>query len=367
MAVVAINPLRRSLVIACCIFASITHAAVLPDNRADIMYHSYQGDGVTVNGPALLVRKDLTANVSVSGSYYADTISSASIDVVATASPYADKRDEWGLGIDYVHNNVLLNLSYLTSKESDYSADTLDVNLSQEVFAGMTTLGMGFSRGWDNVGRSDTSFRDVVDRYQYRLGVSQILTKTLVVNLDYEGISDEGYLNNPYRYARVLSAFVPERYPRTHTSNALAIRAIQYLPWRGSARVDYRYSRDTWELAAHTLEFSYNQYIKTRWLSEWRYRYYSQNAASFYSDNFQSELNFMARDKELSEFTSHTVGVKLSYFLFQKKLANVIDNATVHVGYDFLTFNYDNFTDLRNGRLYEFNAHVLQFIFSAWY
>lgn len=343
------------------------HTAVLPDDRADSMYHSYQGGGVTVDGPAFLVRKDIADKFSVSGSYYADTISSASIDVVATASPYSERRDEWGVGVDYARNDAILNLSYLTSEESDYWADTLDINLSQEVFGGMTTLGMGFSRGWDDVGRSDNSFRDVIDRYQYRLGLSQVLTKNLIVNIDYEGITDEGFLNNPYRYARVLNAFVPERYPRTHTSNAIAIRAIQHLPWKGSARADYRYSRDTWDLAAHTFEISYNQYLKTRWLGEWRYRYYSQNAASFYSDNFQSELNFMARDKELSAFTSHTLGAKISYILLQKESINLIDKATVHIGYDFMTFNYDNFTDIRNGQLYEFNAHVLQFIFSAWY
>ena len=32
-------------------------AAVLPEDRADLMYHSYEGGGVSVEGPALLVRK----------------------------------------------------------------------------------------------------------------------------------------------------------------------------------------------------------------------------------------------------------------------------------------------------------------------
>lgn len=353
------------LVVSC--FLTAAQAAVLPDDRADIMYHRYQGGGVTVDGPALLVRKDIVDKVSVSGSYYADSISSASIDVVTSASPYSEKRDEWGVGIDYARNDALINLSYLTSQESDYWADTLDVSLSQEVFGGMTTLGLGFSRSWDEVGRSDTSFRDIIDRYQYRLGLSQVLSKTWVVNVDYEGITDEGYLNNPYRYARVLDAFIPERYPRTHTSNALAVRAIKHLPWRASARADYRYSNDTWEVAAHTVDIAYNQYLKDRWLSEWRYRYYTQSAASFYSDNFKSEFNYMARDKELSEFASHTVGLKITYTLLDKDLAHIIDKASLHVGYDLMTFNYTNFSDIRNGQLYEFNAHIVQFIFSAWY
>src|SRR5690606_13330154 len=34
-------------------------AAVLPDDRADVLYHRYDGGGVTIDGPSLLVRKKL--------------------------------------------------------------------------------------------------------------------------------------------------------------------------------------------------------------------------------------------------------------------------------------------------------------------
>ena len=32
-------------------------ALVLPEDRADAMYHAYDGGGVTVDGPSILVRK----------------------------------------------------------------------------------------------------------------------------------------------------------------------------------------------------------------------------------------------------------------------------------------------------------------------
>jgi len=32
-------------------------AGVLPEDRADLLYHSYDGGGVTIDGPSLLVRK----------------------------------------------------------------------------------------------------------------------------------------------------------------------------------------------------------------------------------------------------------------------------------------------------------------------
>ena len=63
-------------------------AAVLPDDRADVLYHRYEGGGVTVDGPSLLVRKKFAEKYSVSANYYVDMVSSASIDVLTTASPY---------------------------------------------------------------------------------------------------------------------------------------------------------------------------------------------------------------------------------------------------------------------------------------
>ena len=38
-------------------------AAVLPEDRADVMFHSYDGGGVTIDGPSVLVRKDIAGTV----------------------------------------------------------------------------------------------------------------------------------------------------------------------------------------------------------------------------------------------------------------------------------------------------------------
>ncbi|MEW8155874.1 MAG: hypothetical protein AB2765_14945, partial [Candidatus Thiodiazotropha endolucinida] len=38
-------------------------ATVLPEDRADIMYHRYDGGGVEVDGPSILVRKSFSGNV----------------------------------------------------------------------------------------------------------------------------------------------------------------------------------------------------------------------------------------------------------------------------------------------------------------
>jgi hypothetical protein len=62
-------------------------AGVLPEDSVDVMYHRYQGGGITVQGPSILVQKRIGDHFAVNANYYQDYISSASIDVLLSASP----------------------------------------------------------------------------------------------------------------------------------------------------------------------------------------------------------------------------------------------------------------------------------------
>lgn len=353
--------------------SGIAYAAVLPENRSDILYHHYEGGGVKVNGPALLVRKDVADKVSLSASYYVDNVTSASPDVVSTASPYTEKRTEYAGGIDYLYKNTLVGFTYTTSEEPDYLADTFDFRFSQEMFGGMTTVNMGYSVGKDFVLNSrNSAFTEPLNRYQYQLGLTQVLTRSIVLNVDYELIDDDGYTASPYRAARVGGAPRAEIYPGTRTGRALAMRlkkAWRYETnqWLAAVSGGYRFYWDTWNINAHTLELGYHQYFGPRWLMDWTYRYYSQNQASFYSDNFATPKNFMARDKELSTFNSHTVGVQASYVLgkFNTAGGGQIKNS-INIAYNLIMFDYDNYT-VGAGELYSFNADVLRLYWSIWY
>lgn len=323
--------------------------AVLPDDRAEAMYHYYEGGGVDVSGPAVLVRRSFEDQVSLSGSYYVDTISSASVDVVTGGSPYTDKRSEYGLGMDYLYGNTTMGLNLGLSEESDYRSESYHLNVSQEFFAGMSTLNLGYSRSDDTVSRNGTDFSAGINRHHFRLGLSQIISPKLMMSLDYEGITDDGYLSNPYRSARILGAAVPERYPGARTSNALALRGVQYLEHGASVALGYRYFEDTWGVRGHTYELEYRQYYRDDWQLGGHYRYYGQSAASFYQDDFDTEYNYMARDKELSSFNDQSLGFSIT-------------DGRFGFSYDYVMYDYKNFSDLRLGKsgLYSFNSNVLQ-------
>ncbi|NIA27180.1 MAG: DUF3570 domain-containing protein, partial [Desulfobulbaceae bacterium] len=122
-------------------------AGVLPEDRADILYHLYDGGGVEVDGPSILVRKQVGKNTSVVGNYYVDMISSASIDVITTASPYTEERTQWSLGMDYLRGNTTMRVGYTSSVESDFDAKTYSFSVSQDMFGDMTTLTLSYALG----------------------------------------------------------------------------------------------------------------------------------------------------------------------------------------------------------------------------
>lgn len=375
--------IRRDVVVTVSLLlasAGTAFSGVLPDDRADILYHLYDGGGVAIDGPSLLIRKKVGNSVSIVGNYYVDMVSSASIDVVTTASPYTEKREQVSLGMDYLRGNTKMSVSITNSEESDFTAKSYRFSVSQDMFGDLTTLTLTYSLGDDEVRRSDDdSFVRYADRQFYSIGVTQIVTRNLIMGLSVETITDEGFLNNPYRTVRYLDAtspvgysYEPELYPNTRTSTAVGIRARYYLPYRAAIQGEYRFFTDTWGIISHTGAISYT-HPWGPFTFTGKYRFYTQDQADFYRDLFsRSEAtNFRGRDKELSQFVSQTFRLQASYELFSDW--NFIEKGTVNFIYDQLLIDYDNFRDLRSGApvgqepLYTLEGGIYQLFFSFWF
>jgi hypothetical protein len=360
-------------------------AGVLAEDRADALYHSYDGGGVEITGPSILVRKGDDKRFSGSVNYYVDSISSASIDVVSQGSPYSEKRTQWSATVDYLHADTTMTAGYTYSDESDYQADTYNFSVSQSMFGDLTTVTIGYSRGYDDISSNvDPAVDETADHQNYHVSLSQVLTKNLLLSLNYDAVTDEGYLRNPYRHVYVLDDYTdpnslanfstPERYPNTRTSNAISTSFLYYLPYRASLKFGYRYYADDWDIAAHTLDLRYTHPLRDSWIFDIGFRYYQQTHADFYADLFErpDQQNFMARDKELSEFKDYSAGIGMTYSVL-KKPYGFIDRATLNLRYDHIWFKYDDFSDVSNGAtppdapLYEFDADVIQFFGSIWY
>ncbi|MDY0005648.1 MAG: DUF3570 domain-containing protein [Spongiibacteraceae bacterium] len=362
---------------------ALSWSAVLPDDRIDVLYHGYDGGGAQIDGPSVLVRKQFANKVSVYANYYVDMVSSASIDVLATASEYTEERKEYSVGADYLRDKTTISASFTKSDESDYTAETMSFSISQDFFGDLSTLTLGFSKGDDEVrNNADPDFKDTIDRRQYRIELSQILTRSWIVSLAAETVVDEGFLNNPYRSVRYLDAgsgtgysYQQEIYPGTRNSDAFALRSKYFLPWRAALSAEFRHFSDSWGIEAFNGEISYLHPFKNGVTLELRYREYQQDAADFYSDlfAFQNAQNFMARDKELSTYTSTTYGLGASYEINLDKYKLWGDRIRFSLYWDHMEFRYDDFRNVLVGGtpgsepLYSFDADVYRAFVSLWY
>jgi hypothetical protein len=400
------NKLRtglRSFVITC-LAVGAAQAGVLPEDRADVLYFRYDGGGVVIDGPSMLVRKSIGEHVSVQANHYVDMVSSASIDVETSASPYDDERTQSSLSIDILHGKSTYTLGAVKSDESDYIANTAFVGISHDMFGDLTTVGFGYKKGQNDVFRNvkidgvkvrDPSFQDEMESQSFNVSLSQIITRNLLLSGQYEVVTDEGFLRSPYRFVRFFQGPEAqgqdfEKYPQTRSSNAASVRAKYFLPYRAAIDSMYRYYTDTWGVIGHTGELGYvhpldKAWAGGNWIFEGRVRYYTQTAADFYRDIFPRAdfANFMARDKELATYDAITAGVTATY---EFKLARFpwLTKGSLNFRYDYMTVNYDNFRDARYsiGRfgvlpetpllpgtepMYKLNANIFQLFISAYF
>jgi hypothetical protein len=371
-------------------------AGVLPEDRADVLYHRYQGGGITVQGPSILVQKRIGDHFAVNANYYQDMISSASIDVLLSASPYKETRTQKSVGAEYLHGKTTYSAGLINSVEPDYKANTAYYSISQSMFGDLTTVTLSYSRGWDQIFRdikvngdivNDPTFHQRADHRVYGLSLSQILTRNMIGTLNYQFSSDEGYLGSPYRLIRYVDpanpvgySLAPQIYPGTRTMDALSASLKYYLPYRAALTGNYRFFSDSWGIISHTLQLDYVQPIRHHWTLDGNVRYYRQGAASFFSDLFPyaNYSNYMARDRELAAFHSVTFGLEASY-AFSIPRASWIQRSTATLRFDRMMISYLDYRDALYSKfdpaafkggaepLYSLSASIFQAYVSLWF
>lgn len=403
------NKRPAGFVITCVVLAGLASAGsafagVLPEDRADLLYFRYDGGGVTISGPSMLVRKSIGEHVSVAANYYIDMVSSASVDVETSASPYDDERTQSSLSADFLLGKSTYSIGYVKSDESDYVANTLFMGVSHDMFGDLTTISFNYKSGENEVFRNvkiddvkvrDPAFAETMDSQSFSVGVTQIITKNLIVTGQYEVVTDEGFLRSPYRSVRFfIDPFSQGRqdeiYPNTRSSNAASFRAKYFLPYRAAIDTMYRFYTDTWGVIGHTGELGYvhpldNMKWGGNWIFEGRLRYYTQSKADFYQDIFPRAdfANFMARDKELATYNALTLGASATYE-FKIERFPWLSKGQISMRYDRMQVNYDDFRDARfslgsfgnlpaepfdpgTEPLYTLDANIFQFFISAYF
>ncbi|HSZ08551.1 MAG TPA: DUF3570 domain-containing protein [Steroidobacteraceae bacterium] len=369
-----------------------TIADVLPDDRADVFYSKYSGGGMDITGYSATARAKITENFAVEANYFIDKVSGASIDVLSQASVIKDERKQKSGTLEYLHDKTTYTASYVSSVERDYISETASFSLSQSMFGDLTTLTLGFADTHNTVGENNGT-ADVPNvawvghalSRAYSGGLSQILTKNFIADVNLQVITDAGYLANPYRSIRYLDplnakgySLASQVYPDTHTSTAVQVQGKYYLPYRAAVTALYRYYTDTWGVVGNTYELDYTHPVLNKWIFEGRVRYYKQTAASFYSDlfPFAGSQNFTARDQNLAALDNTTIGAKVTY-AFLPDGWRIFKRGTVTADVSRIRFNYLDFRNIKDfglpqytpgtEPLYQFSATVYQLFLSVYF
>jgi hypothetical protein len=306
-------------------------------------------DHTTVVSPLVAISRDAWRGGTLSASYVADVVSSASIDVVSNATKHMDDfRSEITAGLAQKLKATTLSASYIYSVEHDYQSHNIGLNLSQDLFQRNSTLALGFTFSDNDVGRSgDQAFHRSLLTAGAGASWTQTLTPATIGQLSYTFSWAGGYEASPYRFVPVQDSTgtvfkVPETEPDTRYRHAIVAGINRHLFTDSSLQGDYRIYFDNWGLTSHTIQLRYFVNFKDVTLRI-RERFYYQQGASFYKPQYTEVEPFMVTDRELSTFWSNLVGVKVSW-----RLPWVHRALAVEAKGDYFYFGYIDFPLLAN-------------------
>lgn len=174
--------------------------------------------------------------------------------------------------------------------------------------------------------------KDVLDLV---LGVTQVINRNLLVQLNYSFSKADGYLNDPFKIVSLVDpgsgdpiARIPtpgvdgpshqylfESRPDERTKNSFFAQAKYYMSGK-ILDASYRYMTDDWDVDSHTVDVRYRWPIGDNSYLEPHVRYYTQTHADFYRTSLASgnplPVNASA-DYRLGEFDAITFGVKYGW------------------------------------------------------
>jgi hypothetical protein len=174
----------------------------------------------------------------------------------------------------------------------------------------------------------------------FSLGVTQLLSPTTLVHLDYGITAQQGQLSNTWNSLPMTDGTRGEEIlPSLRRRHAMVARIGQWLPWNGALKGSYRFYGDDWGMVAHTAEVELSQRLAPFSVLRLNYRLHHQTGVDFFTTLAAREANTRTADSDLAELWAQTIGVK-STFTFPVSFARAL---RVDVGFE----RYFRSNDLR--------------------
>ncbi|HHC72801.1 MAG TPA: DUF3570 domain-containing protein [Thiotrichales bacterium] len=154
------------------------------------------------------------------------------------------------------------------------------------------------------------------------LGVTQVLSRGALLQLNWTHAEQGGYLNDPYKLLSVVGAdgrpvgYRWESRPDRRSSDALFGRLVWQLPLlHHVVHLGHRYYRDDWGVEANTTDLKYRIDLGRRLYLQPHLRYHRQGAADFYRYYLvagEPLPDHASADYRLAEMESRLAGLKVA-------------------------------------------------------
>ena len=328
------------------------------DERIDLRLVVDALTGATPNGAHALSSSSLVAQTfttpSGNGSY---TTAAGDTPLDST---FIDTRialgADWTMGIDRMSK---ITWGANLSGEHDYISLGVSANYAHDFNNRNTTLTAGLAYNNDTInpeGGIPTEFLPMTDQNyainrvgdndtktitDFLIGITQVVDRKTIVQLNYTLGMTDGYQNDPYKIVTVIDPatglpvtgtgssffdtattgnlpYIYEKRPDSRQKNSLFFRAVHHLD-EDVVNFSYRYFWDDWDITSHTLDLIYRYEMGD---SYWQphVRFYSQTAADFYKHNLLLgtdidtagvvSTQYASHDYRLAESETVTLGLK---------------------------------------------------------
>ncbi len=231
--------------------------------------------------------------------------------LVMSGASISEDREDVRANVTHYGNSVTTSITAGQSNENDYAATYYGAGWEWVFNQKNSAFQFAMSRSDDKITPTDALLFGRIQSASKNttgisLGLSQVLSKTKLIQFGLELSQDKGYLAAPYKTDDVR--------PGSRTRTAAVMRYRHFSPEsNGALHFDYRYYWDDWDVSSHTFALAWYKNVTSRFQLIPSVRYYSQTEASFY-EPYKVAANtnpYYSSDYRLSPYGAISVGLQL--------------------------------------------------------
>ena len=175
-----------------------------------------------------------------------------------------------------------------------------------------------FEAAFDQTRITDTDDKSTIDAL---FGLTQVINRRMLVQLNYSYSTSNGYLNDPYKLLSLVNnngetqSVLHENRPDSRAKHSVYAQT-KYAFDNAVADVSYRFATDDWDITSHTIDSKLRYNLSESDYIQPHFRYYQQSEADFYRpylNDVDALPAFASADYRLGEMTAITVGLKYGH------------------------------------------------------